>query len=442
MRKVLIVDGTPFSHSSNMGILKSNILKNLPKENIAHVVTSGSIPNAMPNCSSSYLMTKSSVLLQKGKILKHDANEIYPNKSLSKDNSFLNKFVVRIKYKFHNQYVLISELIHLIPFKYNSHLYNYISDFNPDVIITFGGTLNEFNAVVKISKRFNLPFVMYITDDFVNVRYPGSGIVSKFIKMKFKNKFNYCIHNSLSRFVISSTMEDEYSKRYKERFFMINNGIEYTAYLGNKNLIQNYSLKPKRFLYIGTLEPNRWLSLEFFSNVLDEINMDESFDLKLEVYTSEIEWLKYKVFFQKNKSIRYKGSVSFDQVPNIQMNADVLLYVEAFPPSIDINQIKYSLSTKIHQYLASGTPILAFAPDNIGSVNFLKKISKSLIVNQFDSSVLRSSILNLLFKYITFKNQALVARDYAITNFSIDRISNDFLLLINQQLDYYTGNKK
>ena len=72
---------------------------------------------------------------------------------------------------------------------------------------------------------------------------------------------------------------------------------------------------------------------------------------------------------------------------NLQQ-ADFLLHVESFDED-DINFFKYSLSTKIPEYLSVGRPIICYGPKNVGTVEYLNNRKLGIVSDDVEELIIQ-----------------------------------------------------
>ena len=70
--------------------------------------------------------------------------------------------------------------------------------------------------------------------------------------------------------------------------------------------------------------------------------------------------------------------VTQDKVRELQNNADILVHVESFDLANKL-LVRYSISTKIMDYLCVGRAILAICPSDIASIDYLKSNDAALV---------------------------------------------------------------
>ena len=90
---------------------------------------------------------------------------------------------------------------------------------------------------------------------------------------------------------------------------------------------------------------------------------------KLDVYSAETDPFFLKPL-REHPGIRFHGAVPGDRVPEIIRKSRAVIHTESFDPEMR-ERVRYSLSTKIADSLASGTCLLAYGPVEVASMDYL-----------------------------------------------------------------------
>ncbi|GAB3957775.1 hypothetical protein GCM10027614_73890 [Micromonospora vulcania] len=88
--------------------------------------------------------------------------------------------------------------------------------------------------------------------------------------------------------------------------------------------------------------------------------------------------------------MRLGPSLASDEVPAALRSADVLVHIESFDQEIR-RYTRYSVSTKIPQYLASGRPIFGYGPAEVASMNHIQEANAGVIVGTNDAAALAAA---------------------------------------------------
>jgi glycosyltransferase involved in cell wall biosynthesis len=111
------------------------------------------------------------------------------------------------------------------------------------------------------------------------------------------------------------------------------------------------------------------------ARAIEEYNLHtESPKAKLMMYSNSEPSKEIKDQIIIEGASEYGGSLNKEQLKERLNTSDILVFVESFDPE-QIEKVKYSLSTKVPEYMSVGKPILAVGPDKVGSIEYLKGVS-------------------------------------------------------------------
>jgi glycosyltransferase involved in cell wall biosynthesis len=409
-----------------MGILKSHLLLQWPGNKIAHVVTSGQIDHNS-KATRQFLITKRGVLFrQSGYELFHNENmsqDSNPPRQNSSKNSIIGEILNQLKLKlnlyFYKLYRPITHFHRSSAGVLSSRLFSFVESFKPEIVLTFAGTLPELKAAYSLSTKYKLPLIMYLTDDYITWIYKDI-YFSRYFNSQLQKYFRLCLSSSIARFTVGFKMEQEYTKRYHLRFKTIMDGID-------TNLYESRPVKSQKneilFYYLGSLAPNRWYNLQQIGLALRQLNASQNKKLKLIIHSNDN--INYAYKFKGIDCVEFREPIPFKEVSKYQMNADVLIHAESFEESM-VAITKYAISTKIFQYLASGTPIFAFGPGNVASIEFLRDLKAAIIVDSKNMEVLQKQLLYSINNLSSLNTDCEKTRTYALNNLSIEASSKQF----------------
>jgi glycosyltransferase involved in cell wall biosynthesis len=159
--------------------------------------------------------------------------------------------------------------------------------------------------------------------------------------------------------------------------------------------IQPVVKKPEaiiKFVYTGNIIYGRLETIIAIAKTLEQINCNGK-KAELHIYTANTIEQKDIEFFQKTNSVQLMGKVSYNAIPKILNDADVLLHVESFEKHQKL-ATSLSFSTKLVDYFEAGKPIFAIGWENAASIKYLKNNSIGVTVNSPND--LTNEILSLI----------------------------------------------
>ena len=423
--KVLIFSRCSLDNTDSLGNTMSNFFEGeeWEKDEFYSIYLRNSNPNNN-FCDNYYRMTLNSMVknyFSRNKIgekfVFSELENNISNDKITKENKFINflhKYNIRAIYPF-------ADFVYRRKKWLNSNFTSFISDYNPDIFFAFLTDISILYPIVKYLKECTkTKVVLFAADndfDAFNNRY-------FFEKNKLKNEFKSVIKLADKLYGITDEICDYYSNIFNVNFSVLRKGCEFSNNVKEKN---GNVLK---FVYAGNLFYGRDASLISLVESLKEINKNGTKAI-LEIYTPTS--LSDNVISKLNvENCSYlKGKRSFREIIEIESTADYVLHVESFEKKY-VDLVKYSFSTKIIDCLQSGSCIIGIGPNNISSINYLKKIPGAYVINDI------SEIHNEIEKLVNNKNiynDSVKIRKFAVSNHDIKnnqkRIREDFESLIN-----------
>lgn len=262
-------------------------------------------------------------------------------------------------------------------------LNEWIEKLKPTAIFFLGGdSCFAYKICNYITKYYNLPLTLFITDDYLLPRRKESILQTLRRKIVCKN-FKKCLLLANSFFTISEPMQLVYKEKFGRESIVIMN---MTDTLKDENyLVKNSEII---MIYAGSLYYGRSDVLKKISESIHKINKIAKRKVTLKIYSEYFADNK----ISKDKNTLLCGSLTHDQLKKELNKADILVFVESFELE-NIDKIKYSLSTKIPEYLSLQKPIFAVGPKGIGSMDYLKNVA--MCVNDLSNVYL--SLKDLVF---------------------------------------------
>lgn len=248
----------------------------------------------------------------------------------------------------------------LLPVQLNDRVLSNIKEFNPTVIYTQAYSYTMLKYVNKLSKKLSCPVVVHTLDNWMETQYKKD-VFSAIPIAAFNNLFKSILNNGMNHMVASPKMEEFMHKKYGGNYTFVINCCRYPPYkCNNKSQIM-------KVVYTGGLMLERYLILDEIAKCINMLN-SENVRFELHIYAPLSHIQGYKDLMQRE--IIFHESVKHEEVFNILTESDILVHVESFNPNV-IKFTKYSLSTKIPEYIAAARPLIYFGPINTGVAEFL-----------------------------------------------------------------------
>jgi hypothetical protein len=376
--KVLIISNNALSSTNSNGRTIYNLFSNLSNEQIANFY----VRNEIPDCdkfTNFYRVSDQDVLkafkkhVKVGGVIKPSTNNIASFGTNSNSNKSLkNPFgSIAREIIWHSKRWISKEFI------------NWLNAFSPNVVFMAAGDAPFlFDIARKISKKRNIPLVIYNSEDYFFKKYNYMGTKYNWLYPLFHHlllrsmrkaikQSELCIYNS-------KTLMNDYLKMINHHAITIYNSSEISYVDRKRSTIENIN-------YLGNLGLDRYKSLIEIGKVLAEHN------LVLNVYGPSDKTIKNAL--DSAIGISYKGMVAYEEVKNIISKSDLLVHVESFTPYA-LKDLKHAFSTKIADYLSSGVPTFIYSPKGMVSTDYLlEHIEDFIATNDVE---LYSKLINII----------------------------------------------
>lgn len=301
-------------------------------------------------------------------------------------------------------------------FELSHSLLNWISEIKPDLIYFQPNSIQKIKFIIKLHLASKIPFCIHIMDD----HYTFSG------RKREKLLFSKLTNLSSANIAICEEMSNEYSKRYGKKFHHFQHAVD--ASFWNRDYKIRLSPKPFVILYAGRIPVGPNNSLLTLSEAVDILNEKSiPVEFRIQTITLNAEILRVLAKFKNNKIL---SSIPYTELPLRYSETDLLV----LPIDFDGQTIKIlslSMPTKVPEYMATGVPILVFAPVNTA----LYKYARSQGWAFYTSNNNINSVCGVLSEIINNpdkrKQVANIAGEVVKKNHNIFQVQKDFLNLLN-----------
>ena len=240
-------------------------------------------------------------------------------------------------------------------------LRRWMQEFAPQVIVYMvGESLFMDGKVEKACKQLGVPLVLYNCEAYRIIDLKKRKGLERAYYRKCQKRYAK-LQDSASLVIYNSPMlqagfEEMYPKKARTMI----------AYNSAKADFRPYeSQGTVKITYFGNLGVGRAESLLTAAEILSQIEPTMCID----VYGSADAQTEAKLCACKN--ICFHGFLQQDKLHEVIEQSDILLHVESFDEAI-AQKLRYAFSTKIAQCLCAGRCLLTFAPEEIGSTQYLR----------------------------------------------------------------------
>lgn len=354
---VLVVNGQPLGKRNATGLTLRSFFKQWPKERVFEIYqwetleyedkldfTSILIPRRV--FPLSHMLRKMSgriTTMEETIVTKADTPTISVNKHRTTSLSTI------VKYCSETQFINIRPVVKLLE-QY---------DFKPEVIYTNGADFGVMKLSYMLSKKYNAGCCLHYMDNWRETLYTNVPFLNKRMNV-YADRLE---RRSKVGIAISDKMAKAYSELYHHEYVpVMNSAMPHEIHNDN-------SSNAVSFVYAGGLHLGRGESLlEVEGAIKAFVNQSNSI-VRLVIYTNMNSRLLYEKKFDSSIT-EFRDFLPHDRVNEVYDSADVLVHIESFEKE-RILYTKYSMSTKIPEYLSSGKPILCYAPNEIAVYQYV-----------------------------------------------------------------------
>lgn len=359
--KVLIISHNVFSMTNNMGKTLISYFSGWEKDDLAQFYIHSEIPT-VDICGDYYRVTdkeaiKSVFGIKVGKVFTE--KDISENRSAKKIDT---KYEATLYQKARKRTPLIYMARNLwwkLGHWYNSQFRAWLDHISPDcVFLASGDYAFMYDIALKIASSRGIPLYISCMDDYYFNNKNSNKLFGKYQHSRFMKHVKKCVSYSSALFCICDSMSCDYADYFKKKCVTIHTAASFNQLESNET--------EKQISYIGNLGYNRHLQLVDIGRTLKKLDLGID---HIDVYSGESrnEVLKYMI---PENGIVFHGSISAEEVKNVMSKSFALIHTESFDEVMRCS-VKYSVSTKIADLLMSGTPILAYGPQEIASMKYL-----------------------------------------------------------------------
>lgn len=244
----------------------------------------------------------------------------------------------------------------------------WIEPFKPQVLYTILGSNGMLDLVDAIQRRYALPLVVHMMDDWPETSYRG-GALGFLARSHMETTLRSLLARAAARLGICDAMCSAYAERYGVAFQPFQNVVDATRWA---RFLRSHgeTQRPAEIVYAGSVLPQAQLdSLAECCEAVARLARD-GLELRLSIYSPRVYAEPHRARLAVAPQIRLLDALTDDvQFFEAVSGADALLLPANFDAGA-IRFLRYSMPTKVPAYLLSGTPIFAYGPREIAQVQY------------------------------------------------------------------------
>lgn len=373
--RVLFVSASPIRKEVSIGNTFLNLFAEQENIVLASVYTRGGVPDAA--ISQAFCLTDA--MLVKNLLRKTPVGKTVPCGETAEktapppqDSSKLAKFMKRYRL---SVFFWAQDLLWRVGRWKSPELQKFVEDFQPDIVFTVLADSPFLNRLIlHIVKISGAKLALYAWDNNYSLKMFALSPLRWIRQICNRVSMRKVVAVADMFYVISEVQKRDYEKAFKKPCKVLTKCADFSS----PSFKTAYE-RPLQLVYTGNLGLNRWKSLSYIVDALKTVNQN-GMKAQLNIYSASPLTAKMQKALQAEGSVRFMGSVSAKEIPQIQANADVLVHAEAmdFKNRLAVRQ---SFSTKIVDYLSAARPIFAVGPRDVASVSCLVEHDAAIVAS-------------------------------------------------------------
>ncbi len=312
-----------------------------------------------------------------------------------------------------------------IKYQMSNQLIEWIDRIKPDLIYSSIGGVEMGKLMLAVNKHFpSIPFVIHGFDDWItptSVNLFRSRHVKRAEKILKSNLDIASLHLSTT-----DKMSQEYNQRYGKSFTAFYNPTIFPK-SGEANVIVRHDIT-----YVGKIWLHNSEAIKDFIEALSVYNRQGE-KAVLNIYTGITVQALASLGITQSESVIIHPPVNNSEIPSILSTSGALLL------PISINRAaaafaKYSMSTKMGEYMAARRPVIYYGPENIAMAELIQKEKTAFCVTNRDSKLLVNTIEMALDNDEACKPMISRAFKLAKKKFDKEVVSEKFQMLLFKQV--------
>lgn len=373
--KVLIMSHNPITDYNSMGKTFLGLFSTFPEEDLCQFYIYPTLPN-IKVCRSYYRITDLEALrsiLFRGNSGRRISDEEIKWENTLYENDNISK-IYHDKSSFRELKILVRDVIWKLATIKNRRLAVWLSEEKPSVIFAAPGASGFFYKLIFcFAEKMNIPIVTYVCDDFYFSNRNKKGVIKRIYARYIREKIKRLLEASTHVITISEELAYDYTKEFGCQCTVISTGAN------SKRARSPICGDGKILSYFGNLQLGRYLSLAEVAKAVDLYNLQHGSSVVLNIYTADCSPNVLDAF-KGIVSVNFCGFLPADKMYAEMNKASVLLHIESFEDEKRV-RVKYSVSTKIADSLASGICVLAYGPKGLASIEYLRRNMCAFVAN-------------------------------------------------------------
>ncbi|MBG6066698.1 glycosyl transferase family 1 [Micromonospora ureilytica] len=423
--RVLVVSAAVFDRTTGTGITLSNLFAGWPPDRLAQLYTEDASPGAEVRGTFARFAPRNAPVEYHLFRLRQRTRR--PDPAGVPAAEAVDPLPGPVRARLRAQ---LRAFVDLSPVRVPVDVRGWLREQRPDVVYATLGSIRMMRLAVTAAQECDAPLVPHFMDDWPSTLY-ANGQVLGVPRLAVLAGMREVMRHSSYGMGISEAMAREFEQRYGLPFAAFGNCVSPSDFADPDQPASPLSADGTvDLVYVGGLHLDRWRSLRRIGEVVQRL-AQRGTPARLTVHAPATNLAQYDGVFAGLPAVRLGRSLSAGEVPGVLRQADVLVHVEAFAEEFR-RYTRYSLSTKIPQYLAAGRPVLGFGPAELASMAHLSAADAGRVVGVDDEAALTEAIGALCADAELRDRLGRQGLTYAVRHHRTDRVAARFAEVLRE----------
>lgn len=363
----------------------------------------------------------------------HKVHKSRSQKTITTQNNSL--FKGNLYFKLKEQFISFLKMAGIFDlffqFKVSEELILWIKEIKPDIIYFQPSTIENIKFINELHQISGIPYIIHVMDNFLDINTLSKKLSAK-ASVSIKESLNDLVKKSNLCMGICEEMCKQYGNEFNRTFYSFQHAVD------DKLWFRNYSVRtnplPFVILYAGRTSLGTFNSLFLLAQAIDNCNEKHNCNFEFQIQSTSKEHNLLKKFSKYN-CVRIIEPVPYKNLPDRYMEADLLVLPMDFDTE-SLNYIKYSMPTKVPEYLISGVPIFVLAHEITALYKYAKSENWAFTNSTVDESDIEALLLNIRNNYDKRVEISETAKQVGERNHDIHTVRESFKQLIKESCQY------
>ena len=249
-------------------------------------------------------------------------------------------------------------------------LTDWLRAFDPELLFFMSGDFAFMYTIsLRLQKLLQKPLAVCCVDDFYLYNRNEGSLPGRLQQRAFLRAVRRTMAQASCLFTISDSMKDAYQALFGKPCHVLHTSARERAPAPGHG---------KRIAYFGNLLLGRGEALAEIGRAVKRLGLDGV--AGIDVYSGEKNPENLAMLTEEN-GVFFHGAISLREVEARMDGCMAVLHTESFDPALQ-KLVRYSVSTKLADSLLNGPCLIAYGPEGLASIDYLKANGAAYVISR------------------------------------------------------------